>query len=309
MEKINVFIVHNGFQPYVQLMINQLESVAGNVNIVFLGNGASKYKYGHEIREYFDRANEFSKYYIHLSQQTQEFELICIQRWFAINEYMRKNHLTGPILHLDSDVLLFESPQKLFEIYSPLEVTMGLRWSPANSMFANKSVLDEFCSYIFELYKNNPAKIRQVYQEECVVNKNPNGISDMRLFQLWIKEKRPHYVDTGIIHTYEGVKYVCDVNFNMSNGFEMEGDFKKVFFIDNVPFFKNIETGERIRVCCMHFQGQAKMEMHKYKNSDVLLSNDYNEWHTKFVRVKRFSLFLEKIGIKSIIKKIVCKLK
>ena len=59
----------------------------------------------------------------------------------------------------------------------------------------------------------------------------------------------------------------------------------------------------------MHFQGQAKMEMHKYKNSDVLLSNDYNEWHTKFVRVKRFSLFLEKIGIKSIIKKIVCKLK
>lgn len=307
-EKINVFIIHNGNQPYLKLMLAQLESIGEeNVNIILLGKGASELKYGEEITKYFSLANDFKKYYFHLSQQTQAFELLCIQRWMVIYEYMKKNNLNGRILHLDSDVMMFIDPNKLFEIYQPFDVTMGLNWSPANTMFRDREVLESFCDFIFDLYKNNKETLEQVYQKECIEKRSPNGISDMRLFQLWIKSSKVNYVDTGLIRRYQGKEYICDVNFNMSNGFEVKDKYKKVYRIGNGLYFNNPVNNKKIRVCCLHFQGAAKKEMHKYKDNTVVLPEGYQNWHIKFFLKKNLSEGLEKIRIKSKIKNIVNK--
>lgn len=307
MEKTNVFIIHNGNQPYLKLMLAQLESIENECNIVLLGKGASKIKYGEEIEDFLIMANEFEKYYFHLSQQTQAFELICIQRWMIIYEYMKKHGLKGKILHLDSDVLLFEKPDTLFNIYQPFDVTMGLKWSPANTMFRNVEVLGDFCEFVMNLYKNEKDLIKQVYQRECIENKSPNGISDMRLFQMWMTAHPIKYVDTGEICKYCGENYICDVNFNMANGFEMEGKYKKVYKVKDQLYFKSMDNGSLVRVCSLHFQGAAKMEMHKYIDKNVKLPIDYQKWYRKFVVEKKFSALFEKIGIRKILKNILNK--
>ncbi|MFM6250878.1 MAG: hypothetical protein ACKPEQ_17330, partial [Dolichospermum sp.] len=48
---------------------------------------------------------------------------------------------------------------------------------------------------------------------------------------------------------------IYDMNINVSSGFEMNNEIKKVYWINEQPFCREIESSSYIKMNALHFQG------------------------------------------------------
>ncbi|KJD33398.1 hypothetical protein PK35_05950 [Tamlana nanhaiensis] len=211
------------------------------------------------INEYTKSADEFSRYYKHMSTNSYKFELICFQRWFVLKDFVNKNSINETFIYLDSDVLVY---QNLFEVIDlegyKMTVTKG--YGPQYSIFENASSINHFCDFIIYNYTNNE-KINSLVNNYKInfLNKNLNGgICDMTLLGLYNFEG--NCKDIFWNNSYYFNSTLSNINNDLKDLGYNAGGFNLNFFVfsNSCPKLNNIKIG------ALHFQGSNKAQIHRY---------------------------------------------
>ncbi len=86
------------------------------------------------------------------------FRFFSLARWFVIEEFTRKQGIRE-LLYLDSDVLLFETPEKILSQAPDCKMTLAWQGdqSPevagaSQSLIRDTAILGEFCRQTLEFY-------------------------------------------------------------------------------------------------------------------------------------------------------------
>lgn len=292
-KNIPVIFFHEGNQEYLKYAILSAEKY--NKTVILLGDKSNKKfskLFDYQEKYISDKYFKFTKYYKHMSTNGIDFEINCFKRYFILNEFMKKNDYRKSIL-LDSDVLTYVnySSIKYFnECYAALSIPKKQEdyiWacSPHCSCWTIEA-LDDFITFILEIYKNNIKKLREKYDFH-LKNHIKGGICDMTLLYLWSMNKRLIY---NCAKEIEGNTFDHSINIStnyLQDEYKMSKllRIKKVEFINNIPYFIK-KDGKKIKTYIIHCQGSAKMIMKDYYDQkfDFLIFHRYGLLVKKFIQ-------------------------
>ena len=120
------------------------------------------------------------------------------------------------------------------------------------------SALDQICEYFLFFY----SEANRDFFEECKARYETGpergeiyNLCDMVLLSQIAARKKLKIFETANIWSWQ----TFDHNLNMSEpGFVMERGYKKISWQAGMPYGTRIESGEQVRFCALHFQGNAK---------------------------------------------------
>ena len=153
---MKIFIVHKWRQSYLKIALKELLKHNSKSDIVLLTDDKvlSKEYFWYDliyenIEDYFSLSNKFKNIYVHKSKNSFDFELICIQRWLIILEYMERNHIQS-CWHIDSDVLILCDLKHYSNKYLK-DCDFSYVWSCWHVFYWSKKWLEEFKEFIFPI--------------------------------------------------------------------------------------------------------------------------------------------------------------
>lgn len=263
MNSIPVIIVHKGNPFYLKFVLKQIRLYNPNNRICLISDYSTKNKYDfvehYDWRNYSVGASTFEKIYIHMSSNTYEFELICFQRWFIVRDFIRAHGLTH-FLCLDSDVLLYCNIDKVYSRYFQYDFTIGDGGLPHCSLFNNESI-DKLCNYITALYSVESNLIRlKSYYKIFEIKSLLGGVCDMTAL-LWYQTD----ISDNVINISLPFNGSCfDNNISSPDSFEMKKGKKKIYWKENLPHGKLLDSNSFIQFNCIHLQGRTKYSIYEY---------------------------------------------
>lgn len=260
MNTVPIIYIHRGYSWYLPIVLRNGIDFHGRGNVWFLGDpyanaiariiGANSAP----IKEYQKGAEAFEADYIHESNLGREFELFCLQRWFILLEFMRRQGLDAAI-YLDSDILLTQhlEPYRKQTLTWPMTFT---GYSAHISFINTRAVLDHFCRFTTTFYRDPDNESKRVAWRKKMENlSGSGGVSDMTLF-YWFKEAHPDFIGD-----YRDIfkDSPFDVSLQDTRGFETgTHGFKRLIWEERTPFVKKTD-GTKIALACLHHQGRAKI--------------------------------------------------
>ncbi|RXF69092.1 hypothetical protein [Arcticibacter tournemirensis] len=280
-KEIPLIFVHKGNTPYLSYALMHAYFFNKEADIFLLGDKSNcnvPYATHNFIDQYSASAKKFEKVYEHLSSNHYEYELLCLQRWFIINEFIKEKQIEH-FLCLDSDVLLYCNVKDVFSDFLSCDFTICGGYTPNVTLFSNKS-LEKFCGYLMDLYTNPVylTRLRKCYRD-FVDSQTPGGICDMTAFYHYQTDVSVNIKELSDIQN----DYYFDANINESDGFETENGLKKIYWLNNIPYGKTEKEGTLIRFCALHFQGTSKRQI-----KDYLLNKRLQRPHWICLKVKSF---------------------
>jgi len=238
----------------------------------------------HDLNQYSYSANQLAATYRHLSSNSSEYELFCIQRWLYLNEFMAKNHLDRCV-YLDSDVMVYSDLSQAALELGEFDMTTS-QSSPHCNLVASKTVLDSFCRFILESYSK---PIRYFGLPEFYHNLqrqgSPGGVCDMTFF--WLFMRNPEFKVRDLSEMAGPNAF--DHSLNQSNGFQMHNGIKKLRWINGRPHGFHLESSQWRRFHTLHFQGATKkyMAANLQLNSISARAQYTRNWiHSEFQRCR-----------------------
>jgi len=170
----------------------------------------------------------------------------------------------------DSDNLIYSDLNKIYKKIGSPDFALAVpqeqppfRWVATGAVsYWKLDILDEFCNFLIDYY-TDPQKFAILRQkwDWHVQTQFLGGICDMSLMWHFVNQKE-HMLLTEI----QSDKTAFQININeqtnhfySKNEYEVDqNDVKKIFFLDGMPYCKNILTGENIMFHNLQFQGGAK---------------------------------------------------
>lgn len=273
---ISAVVVHSGNQKYLEYC---LKSVEANMNVFLLGDKSNSkvIQNWHNLNE-LDSVykNRFDQCYKHMSSNPVDFEKMCFYRYIYIYEFMVNNNIEK-IIHLDSDVILFEGFHQYieyvdsgvyeFSCFMPPDQN-NYRWTASPHIsFWTKDKLKSFIEFFINTYESNIDILHEKYCYHLNIKK-PGGICDMTLLYLFCLDNKDKFLNTFICK-----QFVLD--FNISNperedikcssmhlSYQYKSKNKKVFVSSG---------GENLPLLSLHCQGKAKKLMYFALNKKLFL--------------------------------------
>lgn len=302
---IPIFFIHKGDSTYLKYSINQVKKSNYNSDIYLIGdesNSKDIYKYSKHInfRDYMNSANKFKKIYKHLSSNEYEYELFCFQRWFILKDYIKTMKYNGPILYLDSDVLLYCDITEFWNKNNGYDMSICGNNGPEYTFFKNIDVLEELCEFIMDLYRKDSKReeLTAIYNNNFL-GKNPGGICDMTALRKFCKLKGDKVINLNVIRNNQ----IFDHNFNLSEGFEMKGNTKKIVMKDKKPYGILLDNKNKVEFNAIHFQNKSKYKMHRYYTGDGFIYYKIIDEIKGIIIYDLIYTFINKTGSKDTIKK------
>jgi len=283
-KKIPIIIFHNGNQDYVKICINQ--ALKFNNEIILINDNPNNYKNitsPHfkciNSKNYSKNADKFKKYYKHFSNNNYNNELICIARWLYVEEYMRKHNIYRAFV-CDSDILIYDDIDKINSKY--LYKYDFMLCSAKTNLTGGQSIWDlhkiiEFKSFIFNFYnKKNIQNIKKWWKTYT----KPGGICDMTLLYYFANKttifegliiNNVRYFDKDLTNIFDNsitfdLHISNNVNQKYKNDYEMKNGIKNIQIKKNKAYVFNKRLNKDIRFILLHFQGNKKHLMNKYKS-------------------------------------------
>jgi hypothetical protein len=277
-QNLPIVFIHSSYSDYLKYTLAQAKINNPEASIFLIGDKDNdKYSFveHHQIKKYSSEAGLFSKIYQHHSTSSYNGELFCFKRWFILKEFMAQNKLKQ-CLYLDSDVLLYADIHEEQEKYHDCIFTLSHSHGQGFNIIGSLTILDEFCDFLLKCFFSRPLRNRLL--QTAVQQPWPHGcVSDMVVFHEY--QKRTPYKIGDISVVVNKTKH--DHNINLSEGFEMEHGIKKVIWIDNKPYCRDIDTGDMIRFNSLHFQGGSKHLIKDFFRGDMRYSEDNKKWFIK----------------------------
>jgi hypothetical protein len=265
-----IIFIHQSNSEHLKYSLAQARQSNSNSSIFLLGdssNNAYEFVQHQFIADYFSGAAQFKNIYKHYSTNGFDFELICFQRWFILQEFL-KTHGIGQCLYLDSDIMLYADVTKEQKKFEQFDFT--LCWNTIGCVFFLNRLqgLDEYCQFLMDIYtQKDKYHYDKMLAHYAVRRKNrlAGGVCDMTAFDLFSEVNFGQVGEAS--HIIDGSVY--DPNINMPNpGFEMENGIKKITWKDDYPWGTHIRTGETIRFNSLHFNGRVKKLMSQFYTGD-----------------------------------------
>ncbi len=260
MKKFPIIFIHKGGDSYLACSLTQAKASSPESEVHLIGDRHNTGFAGvnhWELDAYSERAQAFGKIYQHRSTNSYNFELVCLQRWFVLGEFLRKQALDS-CLYLDSDVLLFARAEEEARRFADYALTLsGTNPSSPHCMYLiGRRNLDAFCDFVVEAYTNSTLFrcLEAVYIDRQARGLK-GGVCDMTAFDLFRRHQCAKTLDISVV--VDGVAYdnsMCDP----TQGFEMRKGIKLVRWKENLPCGRLVTTGQWVRLMALHFQGPAK---------------------------------------------------
>lgn len=302
--KTPIIFIHKGNPIYLQVALLQAKKICTD-EIFLLGDETNNFNYiNHFNISDYDNTKELKSIYKHMSSNKYDYELFCIQRWFIIRDFCKKNGFEQ-FWVVDSDVLIYENLQNFLPYLENKDFSIiakkGFFVGPQTSYFKTE-VLEDFCNFIISCYKTK-TKLQTVYQK-LQDEKNISGISDMVLLELYCDHNKK-YID---FDYSKDRNFLFDENINCPHGFEFKNGKKNIKFKSNIPYARlNSEKHENLEFATLHFQGGAKELMLKYSTLNLFNKKNiigYKIYFKKNIisKIKKIIKTLIPCFIKNIIK-------
>lgn len=264
---IPIVFIHSFNHDYLPISLWKARETNPNSEIFLIGDSWNAHFGGfvtHVLKEkYSKEADLFAKNFVNFSTNPSDFELVCLQRWMVLEQFLREKNFEK-CLYLDSDVLLFDSISSDAFRFSNYGMTIaGI--SGHTNFIQNRMVLSEFCDWI-KLSYSTSSKIKGTKEKYLEFRKynEAGGISDMTYFTEF-REKFPEKIlDIG--NPIEGKMF--DITITYTKGLQSNSGLKELDWRSGKPFAKTL-NGEEIEMRSIHFQGNSKhlmLEMAKIKS-------------------------------------------
>jgi len=260
---IPIIFIHNQNSSYLPLSLWQARKSNPEAEVILIGDSGNKhFKYlvNHEDKsKYSKKADEFGKKFVNFSTNSHDFELICLQRWFILEEFMQQNNIEK-CLYLDSDILLFGNVKS--EIHRFRFFGMTIAGISGHSNYINDiEVLSKFCRFIEKAYES-PEAISILEEKYRIFRQTheAGGISDMTFFVEFKEEFPDHIIDIGT--PIQGKMY--DISMNYIEYMHNSGGIKIVNQAKNGEVYLRLANDPVINMQTLHFQGDTKVHMKRH---------------------------------------------
>ena len=268
--EIPVIFTHFNQQPsYLKFALEFAASF--NDKVILIGDESNKFFWKNHWNTTpieSDNYQHFQENYVHMSTNSQQFEIFCFKRFFYLEKWMKVNDVKQAFL-LDSDIMTFsnyttELSPILEEDYIASLMTGGNQdnfyWvSSPHFSYWTLDALKDFTSFCMMAYSDKDIrdKLEKKFQWH-VDNNKPGGICDMTLLYLWSKGNPKVATLTKVMNNR-----TLDHNINVStnffdNEYKMQFGFKKIIFKNGIPYGFNRFSNQEIRFLCIHCQGSSK---------------------------------------------------
>jgi hypothetical protein len=241
-----------------------------------------------------ERAAAFRRVYRHMSPNPEPYELFCFLRWFYLLELMEARGL-AKAMHLDSDFLLYASPEALERTHPippggagysiPAQTHESLAWhASAHVGLFTVEALRAFCDFAVASYAE-PARLAQY--EHKWKHHGYGGVCDMTTLYLFAREQPGRVVN--LAEARGGA--VMDHNVNLSDNhgegeYQLEGGLKRVAFDgDRATVFRT--DGTPVQALGLHFQGSGKLSLPRFYRGPAFPGKALSDLNAGFKRVTR----------------------
>lgn len=269
-----VVFLHKGNQKYLSIAIHRaLES--GN-DVYLLGDKTNQHFCSHWIdlnSLHSENIVAFRNAYVHMSSHPEEFELLCILRYFYLYEFMQQENLHGLIL-MDSDCLVYKKYNS--DDYFSYDCAFGWDFESKpdyicpSSCYWTPDALYNFITYCLDLYTNHLDVLEEKWSS---YQKKQGGICDLTLLHLWFLSKPPVRILN--LSNYNDIlfEFVPAHDHDPKHLYQYNNFTKllKIKFIDNHPNFVCHDNTLQ-PVNNLHMHGGKKIYMHlydKYKENGI----------------------------------------
>jgi hypothetical protein len=285
----SLIFIHQFNHSYLPLSLWQARKSNPEARIILIGDGWNAHfdflvEY-HPIRSYRKRADQFAANFRNFSTNPHDFELVCLERWFILEEFMQENGMEE-CLYLDSDVLQFGNAEDDGCRFSNFGMTVaGI--SGHSNFVSSREVLNEFCNSMMEAYTcENAHHILEEKYRKFRESHEAGGISDMTFFTEFREQHPDKVLDISV--PMNGMAY--DIAMAYIEFTRNENGIKKVVQKPDGRLMVFQRGFGDLELRSLHFQGEAKkyMKSHLFRAPLMLgLIFQVNQWYLFFQKVFR----------------------
>jgi hypothetical protein len=258
-----IIFIHNQNSSYLPLSLWQARKSNPASEVILIGDDDSSH-FGFIVRhadkkDYFQGASEFAKRFRNFSSNPHDFELICLQRWFILEEFLILNGIEK-CLYLDSDILQFGDAAEDSDRFSAFGMTVAGISGHSNFIYRTETLTD-FCNFIMKSYDGPEAiSVLEKKYAEFQEKHDAGGISDMTFFVEY-KELHPdRIIDIG--NPIQERMY--DISMNYIEYVQNNHGMKVARKAKNGKVYVRHNIEGMIQMQSLHFQGEAKKIMKKH---------------------------------------------
>lgn len=279
-QSIPIVFVHKGDSWYLPYVLRQALAVNHNSDVTLLSNGTHKSDIdGVKVCLIDDLQTElvqaFYQHYQHISTNSQDYEIFCWLRWFYLLAYMESKGISQAF-YLDSDVLIFTSPDRILSLYPEIENSCAFLipqqshdsyyWCAGGHIsYWTKETLRQFCQFTIDTFRKQD--LLNMYHQKWnwhMQHQVAGGICDMTTLYLFSREYS-HCVINLLVSNRDGN---FDMNFNsrsnfLENEYAMQDHHKKII-LQNNQLLGMAKDQSLIPFHNLHFQGWTKKFIPKY---------------------------------------------
>jgi len=258
-EMLPIIFIHKHNNDYLPISLWKARETNPDSEIILIGDSQNAH-FGAWVRhvnqhKFQTNATLFAKKFKNFSTNPHNFELICLQRWLILEEFLNVNKIDS-CLYLDSDVLLFEQINDDANRFSKFGMTVA--GISGHTNFINGiETLSSFCRFIESAYSDekNISVLSEKYQTFLLTHK-AGGISDMTFFTEF-REKYPLKV-LDIAEPIDNKMF--DITITYTKGYKETAGVKSLTWKNKMPYVQSV-TDRYIEMRTLHFQGNSKKEM------------------------------------------------
>jgi len=263
-----VIFINRGNSPFLFLACTRACQTNPGREIILLGDSSTAhYRWIPGIQHinfspYQQGARRLAASFENDSSNGMEFELICLQRWFILHEFLAGRGTEARGIYFDSDILVYDNLRVPEADFAPYGMTF--QKCSGHVCFINSSfVLGEFVQFILDHYENPACKQALKNHTESVRQTVPAwNASDMSFF-LMFHDRHPDKMTD--LHFPIKDRYALDQTVDTDyGGFELENGLKKIVWQNGRPYCRHLPTGKFIQFYTLHFQGESKKLMRHF---------------------------------------------
>jgi len=271
-----IVFIHAGTSYYLPTTLLQAAHASPSTERHLLGNWGSmalgRVATRHPLHKYWRRATELARVFKNYSSNPAPFELICLQRWLALAEWMQAHGL-DQCLYLDSDVMLY-SDVAWARTTVPHTAGMTIAGISGHTNFVqSRAVLEHFGDTIIDHY-TRPGGLQELEEKYHLFQQThpAGGISDMSFFVEY-QAAYPHKVAdiSKVVQTTAGPT-VFDITMDYTAHFAAKGGLKAIELSpEGQAYGTELASGARVRFHTLHFQGDiSKQNLAHYATTPAL---------------------------------------
>ena len=219
---MTILYFNRGNPYYLKYSLAQTVETCRGSRVILLGDDSNR---GLSLCEWkpidsdFSSAREFQNVYEHLSTNDLQFDLGRFQTWFVFDEFVQKEGITGPLVCLDHDVLLYRDFEPIFKA-SDFEIATTSVVGNQYTLFRSPQIIHGFATYMLETYStpSGRAVLEEIYRTKNSPVPLPGGwICDMTLLGMYAISRGRGLIDlsderNGAVYDYaigvpEGFRY------------------------------------------------------------------------------------------------------